>query len=222
MFSFLYAPRPFVSKDKRRAITDLLDDATPSRDFYLLVIGAILLATAGILLDSIPVLIASMVVAPLATPILAFALGLAVGDARLLARSFGMFVLSVCFALILAGIGGYAAIRIFGMSIDPVFVSFSPNVFFDVTIALISGAIAAYGLIRPKVGAAMTGIGIAVSLMPPLVASGIGVAISDVSLASRASLIFSLNVLGILAASTIVFSIFGLRREHRALRATLK
>ncbi len=57
---------------------------------------------------------------------------------------------------------------------ERVLISFFPNIFFDVLIAVVSGFIAAYGLIRPKVGAAMTGIGIAVSLMPPFVAVGIG------------------------------------------------
>ncbi|MBI3589286.1 MAG: DUF389 domain-containing protein [Candidatus Liptonbacteria bacterium] len=87
-------------------------------------------------------------------------------------------------------------------------------------IALIAGAIGAYGLVRTKVGAAMTGIGIAVSLMPPLVATGIGVATGDLSFANNTLILFLLNVVGILVGSIVTFSIFGIEREYRAMRAS--
>lgn len=89
-------------------------------------------------------------------------------------------------------------------------------------IAVVSGAIAAYGLIRSKVGAAMTGIGIAVSLMPPLVATGIGLFDPVNDLAVRAGSIFLLNVLGILAGSMLTFLVFGLHREHQAIKNNVK
>ena len=82
-------------------------------------------------------------------------------------------------------------------------------------IAVVSGIIASYGLIRSKVGAAMTGIGIAVSLMPPLVAVGIGLFDPVANLALRAGSIFLLNVFGILAGSIATFWIFGIHRAHR-------
>ena len=68
--SFLYMPKPYSRESKKRAIAELLENTVPDRDFYLLVISAIILAACGILIDSIPVLIASMIVAPLAYPIL--------------------------------------------------------------------------------------------------------------------------------------------------------
>ena len=74
--SFLYTPRPYRKEDKRKAIAELLENTVPDRDFYLLVLGAIILAACGILIDSIPVLIASMIVAPFAYPILSLGLGL--------------------------------------------------------------------------------------------------------------------------------------------------
>lgn len=84
--SFLFETRPFTEESKHAAVTDLLEAARPDRDFYLLVTGAALFALFGIALDSIPVLIGAMIVAPLAAPILALGLGLAVGDLRLAAR----------------------------------------------------------------------------------------------------------------------------------------
>ena len=215
--SLFFTPRKFSAESKEQAVRELLENAVPDRDFYLLVIGAIILAAAGILTDSIPVLIASMIVAPLAYPILALGLGIVVRDGRLIFRSLGMILISIVSAIVIAGFFSLFAKSYFTVVSERVFVKFFPNYFFDILIAVISGAIASYGLIRTKVGAAMTGIGIAVSLMPPLVAIGIGLFDqATAGLASRAFMIFILNILGILAASIITFLFFGLQKQHRA------
>ncbi|HEX4104538.1 MAG TPA: TIGR00341 family protein [Candidatus Paceibacterota bacterium] len=216
--SFLYAPRPFDEESRRVAIVGILDGAIPDRDFYLLVAGAILFALLAIFTDSIPVLIASMIVAPLASPILALGLGITVGDMRLALRSLGMLIASLLAAIVLAWLGTL----LFGyIRVDPVFISFGGNLYIATIIALVAGAIAAYGFVRVKVGAAMTGIGIAVSLMPPLVATGVGIADANWTFAVTTFTIFVLNVAGILAASAIVFSAFGLRKEYRATKHRL-
>ena len=68
----------------------------------------------------------------------------------------------------------------------------------------------------------MTGIGIAVSLMPPLVATGIGLFDPVNDLAVRAGSIFLLNVLGILVGSSITFWIFDIHHEHQAIKNNFK
>ena len=192
-----------------------MENTIPDRDFYLLVLGAIILAACGILIDSIPVLIASMIVAPLAYPILSLGLGIIARDGKLLLRSLSMLAASVVLAVLIAGLFSLFVKSYFGVA-ERVLISFFPNPFFDLLIAVVSGSIAAYGLIRSKVGAAMTGIGIAVSLMPPLVATGIGLFDPAGTLAARAGSIFLLNVLGILGGSMVTFWAFGIHREHHA------
>lgn len=212
--SFLYAPRPYTKEHKQKAVALLLENAVPDRDFYILVIGAIILAACGILMDSIPVLIASMIVAPLAYPILSLALSILARDGALFGRSVSMISVSIILAIIIGGLFSLFAKSNFQIT-ERVLISFFPNIFFDLTIAVVSGAIAAYGLIRSKVGGAMMGIGVAVSLMPPLVAAGIGLFDPVNDLAIRAGSIFLLNVGGILAGSMLVFLMFGLHKEYR-------
>ncbi len=197
---------------RAQGVAEVLENAKPDSDFYILVVGAILLAASGILLDSIPVLIASMVVAPLMWPILGLSLGINSGDTKLIGRSLSMLVISMIVALGVSALGAHIALQYFGWNLQGIFISFSPNYFFDVFIAVISGAIAAYGLVRTKVGGAMTGIGIAVSLMPPLVATGIGLVTSKI-LSESALMIFALNVLGILIASCITFAILKVKSK---------
>jgi uncharacterized membrane protein len=83
-------------------------------------------------------------------------------------------------------------------------------------VAIVSGAIASYALVKPKVVGAVTGVAIAVSLMPPLVATGIGLAPGGAT-AADAFVLFLLNVAGILVASVAVFSWLGLGRAYRAM-----
>jgi len=209
---FLFEPRAFSEESKRKAIESLLEAALPDRDFYLLVIGAALFALCGIALDSIPVLIGAMIVAPLAAPILALGLGLAVLDMRLAARSAATLVVASLAAAIIAAIAAYFFPP---FTINGAFISFVAHPFYDTLIALIAGAIAAYGHVRAKVGGALTGIGIAVSLMPPLVASALALGTSQGALFREAPLIFFLNVGGILVGSLVVFLLFGMNTAYR-------
>ena len=218
---FIFVSRPFSKENKREAIRELLENTVPDRDFYVLVLGAIILAACGILTDSIPVLIASMIVAPLAYPILGLSLGLLARNIKIIGRSISMLVISIILTIIVAGFFSLFVKSYFDVA-DRVFISFFPNTFFDLLIAVISGAIASYGLVRSKVGGAMTGIGIAVSLMPPLVATGIGLFDPVNDLAVRAGMIFALNVIGILVGSIVTFGALGVYREYQAITENLK
>ena len=217
---FIFVSRPFSKESKREAIRELLDNTVPDRDFYILVLGAIILAACGILTDSIPVFIASMIVAPLAYPILGLGLGLLAWNIKMIGRAVSMLSISIVLTIIVAGFFSLFVKNYFDVA-DRVFISFFPNTFFDLLIAVISGAIASYGLVRSKVGGAMTGIGIAVSLMPPLVAAGIGLFDPVNDLALRAGTIFALNVVGILAGSMFTFGILSVHKEYQGIRKVI-
>ena len=212
---WLFITRPFSVKSKEAAIADILERALPDRDFYLLLLGAIFFAASAFFTDSLPLLIASMLVAPLSTPILALALGIAVGDSRVTTRASGILVLAILIVALTSASLSWIIHGVLAMGTERTFVTFSPNYFFDISIALAAGAIAAYGSIREKVGAAMTGIGIAVSLMPPLVAASIGFANSDPSLGMRGAIIFIMNVAGIVIASAATFVAFDLKLIYK-------
>ena len=209
--SFLFTSRSYNSQSKQTAVKELLENTVPDRDFYILVISAIILATCGILLDNIPVLIASMIVAPLAYPIISMGLAIISRDKKLFLQAILMLFASIALAIIIGGLFSIFVKSYFAVA-DRVLISFFPNVFFDIVIAVVSGIVAVYGLVRPKVGSALTGIGIAVSLMPPLVAVGIGLFEATNDLALRGASIFLLNVFGILLGSIIMFNILKIKK----------
>lgn len=208
------ASTPLTKESKDRAVQEVIASARPDAQYYLLVIAAIMLAIGGILTDSIPVLVASMLVAPLSSPLLGMALGIVSKKRALTARSFGMLIVSIVCAFVLSVSFGFVAIRLFGIGVPGVHIGFSPNYFFDIAIGLLGGFLATYGLFRAKIGSAIHGVGIAVSLMPPMVATGIGFATTKI-VSSDAFIIFGLNVVSILAASIATFLLVGIRSRNR-------
>lgn len=211
--SFLYEPKPFTKESRQRAVNDLLANTRYDRDYYILLLGAILLALGAIFMDSMVVLIASMIVAPLAYPILALGLGIAARDLRLIGRSIGVLLFSVAIAL---GLSIGLTVLFGGERVANKYISFTGNGEIAMAIAVVAGAIAAYGLMHSRVAGAITGVAIAVSLMPPLVASGVGVIADDSGLAYSAFTLFLLNIVGILLASAVVFTVAGVGRAYRS------
>ncbi len=204
----LFQPRPFTAEERSSAYRTIAEQIKPNRDYYVLVIGAIALALGALFLNSTATLIGAMVVAPLAYPILGLGLGATARNGKLFMHALLLLLVSLAAAIVLAYIGTLA----FGyLRVDANTIAFIAHPVLDFVVALIAGAIAAYGLVRPKVGGAMTGIGIAVSLMPPLVATGAYVADSLYPAAGDAFLIFLMNVLGIFLGSALVFILLKIR-----------
>lgn len=210
--SLLYSSDSLTDQDRHNAVAELLKNTRYDRDFYVLLLGAILLAIGGIFTDSIAVLIASMIVAPLAYPLLGLGMGLVAGDWRGVGRS--IFILIVaCFISLGAAV---AITLLFGeLSVKDVYITFTSNRVIAVAVALVAGAIGAYGLLRPRVATAIVGVAIAVSLMPPLVATGTNIATGDYDVATDAFILFLLNVGGIVVSSVIVFALAKVRSAYK-------
>ena len=199
--------------EQQKAISRLLDAANHHTDYYVQLIGAVLLAAGGIFADSVPVLIASMIVAPLASPLLTAGLSLTVHDWKLTTRMIGLLMSSCIIALALAGL---LTVAFDDIRVNDVYVTFTENNALAFFIALVSGAIATFCIFRPRIAPAVTGVAIAVSLLPPLTATGVGLASADVTLATNAFTLFLLNVAGIVIASAFTFSLFVSKQTYKA------
>lgn len=193
---------------KKRAIGTLVDDTHHHRDFYMLLIGAVLLSIWGIFTDSIPVLIASLIVVPLAYPMLGLRLGVKVGDWRLSMYTLLLLVVACLLALTIS-VG--ASLLLNDARVQDVYAGFTENHILAAVIAIALGIVGGYGLARPRVASAITGAAIALLLAPSLIATGIGLSASDSTLTSNAFTLLLLSVAGILIAGIIVFQMFNIR-----------
>lgn len=182
--------------------------ARPSVDFYIMMALAAAIATFGLLQDSAAVIIGAMLVAPLMAAIFGLSLGIVRGDLRLLKRGTTAILRGVLLSVIAA-----IAIALITPNATPqseILARTRPSLL-DLGVALASGAAGAYAVCRKEVSAALPGVAIAAALVPPLATAGIGVALREGEIAVGAMLLFSTNLVAIIAAGGLVFLWLGFR-----------
>jgi uncharacterized membrane protein len=90
----------------------------------------------------------------------------------------------------------------------------------DMAIALAAGAAGAYATVDERVSQSLTGVAIAVALVPPLSVVGVTLEAGQFQSAGGAFLLFATNLVSIILAATVVFVLVGYSpaaeiREHR-------
>ncbi|WP_327051604.1 TIGR00341 family protein [Halomicrococcus gelatinilyticus] len=203
-----------ISRDELLARAEELAPATSTYVAFLVL--STVIATTGLLLDSAATIIGAMVVAPLMGPAISASVGTVVDDARLYRRGVifqvGGLLLAIAVAALLAAlIRGTVlvppdlAIR----QVSQIAERTSPN-FLSLFLALGSGVAAAVSIFRGA-GSALVGVAIAVALVPPAATAGIGLAWLDFAVASTATVLVVVNLLGINLSALLVFWLAGYR-----------
>lgn len=178
--------------------------------FFLRLVVATVIATAGIAADSATTIIGAMLVAPLMSPMLGSALATAVGRPR---RTLATFALTVC------GMAVVFAVSIGITAIIPVDVDMSTNSqvlartsprLVDLIIALAAGFMAALASIRRDIPDAVPGIAISASIVPPLCVVGAAFYEGAPAAALGAFLLFVTNYVAIQIAGAAVYLLAGL------------
>lgn len=188
----------------------LLEDAQLTLNFLVLLMSSCLIATFGLIVDSGPVIIGAMIIAPLMLPLRGFAFAAIEGDRELLRIS----SLSIAIGTILGIMLSYLAGLVLGIPEygDEVLARTQPNLI-DLMIALAAGAISGYAKVRPELGDALPGTAIAVALMPPLCVVGLSLSQGQWEDSGGAFLLYFTNLLGITLACTIVYVMAGYTRS---------
>jgi uncharacterized hydrophobic protein (TIGR00271 family) len=186
------------------------DSAQPGANYFVLIVLSSIIATLGLLLDSGAVVIGAMLVAPLMSPILAFSLGMVLGDVRLIRLSIEAVFKGVALALVITVLIGI--LSPFKGLTGEIMARTQPNLL-DLIVALASGMAGAYALARKEVSAALPGVAIAAALMPPLGVAGLGLSLGKAQVAGGAFLLFLANIASISLAGVIVFILLGIRPQ---------
>lgn len=203
-----------VSADDIKILEEkLLFDRSPKRDrhmrFFMLLLLAAVIATYGVVSDSVATVIGAMIVAPLMTPIMAISLSIVSGDHRNILRSTLIVAAgtaaTVGTAYVLAAVLR-GSVQIAGNS--QITARISPRLI-DLIIALASGAAGAFATGREDVSDALPGVAIAVSLVPPLSVVGICLSSGAYREALGAFILFLTNFLAIVVAGLIFFALMG-------------
>ncbi len=214
--------RKLTQKQRHAAIEDLIHDSTPRRSFFALVILSVMMATLGLLVDNASVIIGSMLIAPILSPILSLAMGIVMSDGRLVHRAAYTLAKSFAIGILLAMVTTFfvsSDTRTIG---EEILSRTQPSLIFF-TIAFVAGLAAAFARIDPSLSETLPGIAISVALIPPLAVVGIGMALLSWPITSGALAMVAVNVLGIVFAAMLVFSMMNLYADRaiaaRAARA---
>ncbi|MGD1921861.1 MAG: TIGR00341 family protein [Pleurocapsa sp.] len=189
-------PLPIVTLNR-----NLWRASVPSLNFYVLLGLSGLIATLGLLANSVAIIIGAMIIAPLIGPITGSAYSSTVANRRLLKRSFLTLSTGVLFTVFISAI----AVLLIGLKsvTTEILARTNPNLL-DLVIALAAGAAGAFANTRKRIAAALPGVAIAVALVPPLSVVGIGLAWGETSLAVGALLLFITNLTGIIFSGVII------------------
>jgi uncharacterized hydrophobic protein (TIGR00271 family) len=183
--------------------------------FFVLLILASIIATAGIIGDSAATVIGAMIVAPLMTPIMATAAALIMGN---MSRAFDRLtlvligVLTVIFLSWLFGVLSPSYLNFYANS--QIVARISPRLI-DLVAALASGAAGAFALSRDDIADSLPGVAISISLVPPLCVVGLSLSAGEIDAAMGALLLFVTNFLAIILAGGAVLGVLGLNAAAR-------
>lgn len=179
-------------------------------DFFIMIALAAGIAGLGLRLNSPTTIVGAMIISPLMAAIVGLGLGAIHADGKLLLISGNTLLRGMLLAVLMGVLAGLA---IPGAEPTGEIMARTAPSLFDLGVALLSGMAGAYALCRPNVSAALAGVAIAVALVPPLVAVGIGLAWLEWAIAGGALLLFLTNLVAICAASELVFLLVGFRPD---------
>lgn len=194
---------------RSEAVERLMVGSAPRQDFFFLIVLATLMASFGLLIDNVSVIIGSMLVAPLLSPIMSVAMGVVVSDRKLLSRSGMTIAKSSAYSIIAAAIVTILFSSTAGLngSLNPEIVSRLHPGIIAAAIALVAGIAASYSFVKPELSAALPGVAVSVALIPPLAVAGIGLARFDLSVFSESLILFLVNAACIVFGSMVIFSL---------------
>lgn len=198
--------------------SELIEEAKLDSTYLILIISSCIIATLGLLSNSVAVIIGAMIIAPLMLPIRSLAFGALEGDIVLFRRGLISVLVGTLLAVMLSCFLGYlAGISTFGSEI---LARSKPNLL-DIGIAIAAGGISGYAKVQPKISGTLAGTAIAVALMPPLCVIGLGLSHSNWLLSLGSLLLYLTNLLGIALSCMVTFSIVGYAPFNQARRALI-
>ena len=216
------APSP---ENRRRILAELYPESGDRRDWWfrfgVMMSLAVVVAVMGLSEDSATVVIGAMLIAPLMTPVLGIAAGLAMAwpsrvRQALLATAAGTAgAVAVAWALTMVLPSSDRVVT------TEVLARTSPDLR-DLFIGLAAGAAGAYATSREDVSAALPGVAVAVALVPPLATVGFTLAIGRTDLAEGAILLYLTNLVAIVLSAAFVFLATGFVPSGRRRRAAAR
>lgn len=214
-----YRARPDIAANKPELYSTLLFEgvtaSTRVAQFLSLMAFSTLIAAMGVVTDSTAVVIGAMLAAPLMTPLMGMSLSLVMGWPGRLRRITILTFAGIGTTLMLSVGIGFALRAAVTVSTNSQIVSRAAPTLLDLLTAVAAGAAGAYGFSRSGAVSSLSGVAVAISLVPPLAVCGICLAQGDWSQAQGSALLFATNAVAIVVVGGLVFVTTGVAPLRR-------
>ena len=190
---------------------------------------AIIIASVGLNVNSIPVIIGAMLISPVMGPIIGFGLGLGTNDTELMKNALKNFFVMVVISIVVASL--YFLVSPLKLTNPTELLARTRPTIYDVLIALFGGVAGMMEHARKERGNVLSGVAIATALMPPLCTLGYGISQLSLTYILGAAYLFLINSFFIALATFFMAKFLGfesvsadeyhLRRSRRIVTAVL-
>lgn len=172
-----------------------------------ILVFSIFVASIGLNVSSTAVVIGAMLISPLMGPIVGVGLSVAINDIDTLRRS----ILNLIVMIVLSVLTAYVYFMISPIKeITPELEARTYPTILDVLVAVFGGlALIVAKTKKGTIASVIFGVAIATALMPPLCTVGYGLAVGNLSYASGAFYLFSINAVFIALATFVVSKLLG-------------
>lgn len=175
---------------------------------------AIIIASVGLNVNSIPVIIGAMLISPLMGPIFGLGLGLGINDINLMKQAGKNLIIMVSISVAVSFL--YFLITPLSLSNPTELLARTRPTIFDVMIALFGGFAGIFEQCRKEKGTVFAGVAIATALMPPLCTAGYGLATGNFGSFLGALYLFCINCLFITIATYFLVKYFRFKKTEYA------
>lgn len=168
---------------------------------------SIIIASIGLNINSIPVIIGAMLISPLMGPIFGIGLSLGINDIKLFRDSGKNLLTMMGIALVASCL--YFLITPLNLSNPTELLARTNPTIYDVLIALFGGCAGIFEQCRKEKGTVFSGVAIATALMPPMCTAGYGLANGNMSYFFGALYLFFINCVFIALATYLATKVLG-------------
>jgi len=185
-----------------KLVREELDTSKINLKFVTFLSLSTMLATLGLLSNNTPVLVGSMLIAPLISITVAFGVGISLLNKKLILTSISTLIVGSVISIMLSTL----LVFLLPHQVDSIAIAerFNANLV-TFLVAIISGLAAGLILIWKKEVQVVAGASIATTLIPPLAATGIAISTLHTSVAISTIYMYILNLIGVIIGSIISF-----------------
>ena len=180
---------------------NILDGMNMYGSNFIILMCAIIIASIGLNMNSVAVIIGAMLISPLMGAIIGIGYGVGTYDSKLIEKSLKVLLISIIISVITSTV--YFSITPITTAGSEILARTSPTIW-DVLIAFVGGIAGMIGLTRNKSSNVIPGVAIATALMPPLCTAGYGIATRQITICLGAGYLFFINGFFIAISTFIV------------------